>query len=844
MGLKAICRVTDESNRSGLKRRKRRIRPGWLALVPACLLLLAGAVQAEKGLPTISRITVLADSAGIEVTLNGPVPFRAVLMEPREALIAFKGVRLSEKVRKDGENGEMIQQVKIDRLPNDVVSLTVTTTRDMQAVHPTWHERVNTMTARFAFIEPEKQPTNKAQDKAIEKPADLTDRPPKPTPPAASVPTDSLPASVVLEKNVLTGAMDDLPRIMAGEGCSGKIDIQEALRGCDRMDWYTVFQITDDGITGMKESACLEQAYYLRGYAFYKMKHHELGPFYLEALNYFQVALSYYPSSVYVPFALVGMGKIYSALKNNAEAKGYYKIVLDTHKEYSGRPEILYELGRMNAEDTKPELAVSIFNDFLTDYPDNRFAPDVQLGLGKALYDLNRYSDALAMLNTALAKDPRKAFESDQLLFLIGNCHYQLGQFAEARDALVKALNLFPKAETNPISLARIGDTYRDTGQPGKASRIYQLTMDTYPGTDGFIISAIRKAELLSGRTEKEQVLRMIIDGFPEHPMVRLAIVKLADLQLKTGEYRGCVETIRPLVLANVKELNEEAVFILQAAFKGLLAEMLKTDSYPDIILLHQKEKGVFRRFDSPDIFRMLGQAYLKGHLHAEAARLLAKAADMFGGSEPPELGYELAVALQESGQSEPALTVLKKYTQDVSAGEHIGDAFYRIGRILFSRGDIETSVPALQAACGQNLPVPLKTKTLRLLSEAHRLMGRDDQAIDMLISAAELLTASAEKDMQMLTDTFQQLGETHMRVKAYDKAAEAFASALKYCDETRSPGILVQLGEAYRNAGDRDQAKKMYDQVLTLEDGFWKYQAQERLRRMVIEQKIYADGA
>ncbi|MDX9786395.1 MAG: tetratricopeptide repeat protein [Desulfobacterales bacterium] len=872
----------DQSTPCGKLQFNACMRSGLFALALAFFCLFAGTGRATVTMPTISQISIMPNSAGIKVVLDRPAPFRAVLVDSKEALIAFKNVQLSKKVQEVGENGALHKPVKIDRLPNDVVALVVVTTREMREIQASWDNNANTMIARFIFAGGEMRLPDKVRKKAFKKPENLKNKKKEWVVPVSDLlgagqETGAIDPSSVSEVNatstadaevapatavdrrfelnvpvaqilakepasdidVMKGDMDDLLLMMTDSPCGGKLDIQGALRMCKQKDWRQAFDLLNEGIFAIKEDACLERAYFLRAYAFYLMNLGVNEGLYPEVLNLFQESLSYYPSSVYAPFALTGMGKTYKALKNFEEAKGYFKIILDTHKEYSGKPEVLYELGRIYYAGNKPELSISIFKEFLAEYAENPLALDVTLELGTALYDLNRYSDALEMLNAVLAKDVRKAFENEKLLWLIGNCYYQLGKFEDARNALTKAVNLFPAAESNSTSLTRIGDTYRDTGQPEKASKIYQLAMDTYPKTDGFIIGAIRKAELLSDRSEKQSIFRMIIEGYSAHPMADLAVVKLADLYQNAGEYRNSIETIRPLVIARPNALIEEAVFIMQAAFEGLLSEMLKSDAYPEIVVLHQKDGAFFRRFNNPNIFKMLGEAYLNGHLHTEAATLLKKAAKLYGEDAPAELSYELAVALQAANETDLALTELNRYAQNAPEGDHVADAFCRMGRILIDRGEPENAFLALNAFYRQNLPASEKIRLLRLLSETHRLQGQYEQAADKLVAATDLLTAAPNKDSDALADIFQQLGEDYLQIKSYLKAIDAFTSALKYGGKAPSSRILVQLGEAYQKAGDTNNAKQMFDQVLTLEDDFWKYQAKERLQRLAIENRI-----
>lgn len=849
--------------------------------------------QAAQTVSVITQITLAADPPGLQVQLDGPAAYRALLVEPREVMIAFKGARVSEKLNEMGAGGELIRQVKIDRLPQEVVALLVTTGGDVKDIRTTWDSPSHTLRVTLVFEAKASAVPHKEKKSEFRKnrvllsrqtagaglaqapgkvsappPEQLPERAPEPEfeqapEPAPAVATQTepqnqpetapAPAPVTsfmgeLEKDrvvpldAMTGSTDDLLLLLGADACREQADIEEALRQCRRKNWRKAFNGLNEMVIVGGE-VCLEQAYYLRGYAYYKLNRRESEVLYLEAVSYLQDAISYYPDSRLAPYAMASMGKIYKALKNYAEAKGYFKIILEKNKSYYGRPEVMKELAEIYAMEKNLKPCISIYKKFLTLYPNNQFALDVKQGLGQALYQSNRYSDALDMLNDVLEADPRRAFESEGLLLAAGNCYYQLGQFTEARNALTQSFNFFPDAEANPISLTRIGDTYRDTNKPERAKKIYQVVMDRFPGSDGYLISAMRQADLLEDSVEKETIYRMIMDEYPDHPMTNLAVVKLSDLQYKAGEYRKSLETIRPLVLARPKGLISEAVFIMQSSFQGLLSDLLEADAYPEMVAFHKKEQRFLRRMDAPDIFSMLGTAYLRGHLYKEAATLLQRGEMLAGRNMPADFFYNLGVALQESGQLAPAEEKFRRYIKKEPGGPHASQAYFRVGLILMDSGDYPNALTALKRAYRLSVEIPRKAEISLTMAEAYLGLGNLKQSTGSLIQTVNFLAESSGENTGPLADAYLRLGQNYMQMKLYKGAADAFTMALKFSGNVAPPDALLQLGEAYRKAGERDQAIKVFDQVANAADEFWQKLAQERLNRMSIQEKIRTDG-
>lgn len=868
------------------------LRMLWYGFALVHFFFCAAVVPAKVTLPLIERIVLLPESSSIRIQLDHPVPFRAVRMDRREVMIAFKGVRLSEKAQMPaGERGALIRECTAAHLRNNVISLTLTTEKDVGEIQTAWDGSVNTLTVRLFPQNNDGPVPLKAKKEFAKKPKSLSGKPrqsankegadtaawpsaeskatgkPKAleakaaTPPLAAKDFPSLPpeadpkvfssldaaAMLPLPPSSIAGMSgggEDLLLTMNGVSCPGRTFFQEALRQCTQNNWKEAFQLLNQSVPMDFQSSCAEHEFYLRAYAYNKSNRQGDDGLYLKALTYFQEAVSYFPDSIYMPYALASMGKIYKALKNYPEAKGYFKIILENHKDFPGLPEVMFYLGQIYGLEKNAGMSIPLFQTLLAHFPDNRFAVEAKLELGKALYQQNRYGEALEILSDVLAKEPRKAIDLQDLLLVIGNSYYQLGKLQDSREALIRAFNLFPDADANPVTLTRIGDILRDTGQPEKANKVYQMVMDRYPGTDGSVISAMRRAALMEERTESELLYRKVIGEYPTHPMAHLAVVKLADQQYRAGEYRGSIETLRPLYAENPKNLRAELSYLMQAAFKGLVSEMIKTDLYPETIAISEKEKQWLNRFEDPEIFRLIGIAHLKGHLHGEAVKYFAKAEKYFGADIPPEQYFEYGVALQEAREDEQAMKKFETYIQKSPQGDHAAAAYFRMGRMLIDRKDVNGALVVLKKAASLTREPAEKVDILRLTAEAHGLLGDFKTVGRLLNELADLLSAAPEKNADMLFGVYQQLGETYVRIKSNLEAVTAFEKALNHAGKVQLPAVLVQLGDAHGAAGQSGLAMKTYRQVAATDDVFWQSVANERLQRMQVESRIKTDGA
>ena len=165
------------------------------------------------------------------------------------------------------------------------------------------------------------------------------------------------------------------------------------------------------------------------------------------------------------------------------------------------------------------------------------------------------------------------------------------------------------------------------------------------------------------------------------------------------------------------------------------------------------------------------------------------------------------------------------------------------MARLFIAQRDFKNALTVLASVQDLDTQSSEKIQALRLTAEAWRGIDRYDRAVESLLEVRTLLEKSPEKSPEALTDTYRQLGEDYMRLKNYGKAAGAFLAAVSREDKSPSPSLLMQLGEAYQKAGHADQAMKTYSRVLTLDDDFWKYLAQERLRGMKVATRLRSEG-
>ena len=270
-----------------------------------------------------------------------------------------------------------------------------------------------------------------------------------------------------------SGTIDDLLLEIRGDACPENEEIKAGILYCRRGNWESACNIFTRYIQNdTLPTRCLENIYILRAFSFYKNMEKNGGAAHLEAVSCFQDFISYFPDSLYSPYAIACMGILSYQMKNLTEAKGYFDIILSEYQDYPGTPEVMYELGRIYSDKKQHRDAIDILTEVVTKFPRGKFISDAKLQLGKAYFEINDFRGALRVLNPILKEDPHKMYEVPDLLLYIGNAYYHTRNSTKARDVLSWVYNLFPEIESRDIVLTRIGDTYIESSEKEKALKI------------------------------------------------------------------------------------------------------------------------------------------------------------------------------------------------------------------------------------------------------------------------------------------------------------------------------------------------------------------------------------
>lgn len=828
------------------------------------------------GYPVVKAIQVKDNPFSVTVNMTGKAPVKIIRVGEREVLVAIKNASLTKGLVIGGKDNPNLKSVHVETLEGNVVALMVTCrhasdekiksafdTANNQLTVVLNKEIKRTPPAPKSLPVPQSASNARKKQPLSDAPNELSEQTPSPLPQPNPTPKARVPDPVPKKEPSLTkknGRIKAPPiyKPPKRQASPFKGDISDIYRGKDPLQGCQVNAVKNamflvkkklykeagailDQYWFEEKPFCLEQVHYLRAYVNFMDVENDDSAGLLAAEQMFKNAMVAYPESNYLPFAYAAMGLIHIRLHNSAMAQGYFDIITKEFPDYSGMPEVQYHLAEIYNDRGYSDKALKLYKKVFESKISNAYISDAGLGYGKALFGNLRYYDALSVLNYVIKNDKKKIYESADLLKYTADANFELGLSKSARENYIRMLNLFPDIEAPAMALSKAGDTYGMENQEQKAIKLYELVREKYPDSPGYINASIGIARYLKTDAEKIKIYEMIKTRFPENTYARIAMMRLAEIYHKNGEYDKCIQAIEDLLATHPRGLRYEAVKLMQKAYEALFKEQLKADEYTSILMRYEREQLKLKKMGGRLIPFYVGNAYLQADLYEEAFNQLITAYKRHKRVERPALLlFGLGKAMDESGRDNDGLKLLNAFVKRFPKDKNRLESLIRIGQIYLEKGSLSKADEAFISAYKTGNNALDKGRILMLRADVYQKKSDLKTASGLQSRAVKAFAASPGENYEILADAYKTLGSTYLEMKSYGQAANAFAQALDFSEGDRAKSnIGFLLGDAYQKGNVLDKAKKTFEQVAQSYDSVWARLAQQRLNTMGLAEKI-----
>lgn len=363
-----------------------------------------------------------------------------------------------------------------------------------------------------------------------------------------------------------------------------------------------------------------------------------------------------------------------------------------------------YAVARMDGGRVPFGNSVSLFENFLSEYPDSPYSADVQRYIVTGYMSDNDYSSALAAINKVKNPSASMLKSKQMVLFVLGTREYSSGRVADAITHLTEARSLAGYDE----SIARqcdiwLGDCYYTRGNYEAAARSYLDFIAATPGSEQGDIALARydlgytrfaQEEYASAVTDFSEVVKMVRGGRTSLPVSVEAdsYNRIADCHYYLSEYGHAAEEYKKAYDLNPSS-GDYALYQL-ALMKGLLKDhdaKVATiddliDKFPSSGLLPQ---ALLEKAESQSA---LGNA-------SAAIKTYNQLVRQYPGTSPGRNGYlQLAITYINNGDRSKGIDTYKKVISTFPSSEEARIAADDLKQLYAADGRLSDLVSFLES--------------------------------------------------------------------------------------------------------------------------------------------------
>ena len=798
-----------------------------------------------KSSPNVSTVVVNVSKRPI---------YKVIRIGAKELMIAFKKSRFLDALSFKDIRDELVYEIQPSRKSNGVICISIKLNTGIAKVHQRFDSKNFNLTIELEKkINLQDQKRVSAQ-KSIENSREYLGSQQslhyiqEKTTEDIYVPTD-------------TAFLSQLLTVVDNDGKPDTKLFLDAVNACIDDRLAEGFKIISQFIIQCPESRFIEKAFFLLAECYRRLYSDNLSEHFQNIVENYQNAIQKFPHSVYTPVAILVLAGTYFKMKDYYKALAYYNILCSQHRDKSElASEARFQIGRIYLVINKPTEAISAFNSVAELYPQTFFAKMSKMEIAKAYFELNSFKKSLSLWTNIAEINPVSIYKYPDILMYIGNNYYQLGHYRNARDTLLRGINLHPDCESNHLILARIADAYYELDEKESAYKFYNLVIKEYPESDGALISSIRLASRYK-KTDKQKIVLIppvgvdisdyylysnpielyedIIKRHSDNPISKFVMLKLALLQQKEEEYEASINTVRAILQKYPQtELGKD---ILQDSYEAFFKQELEKQNYEDILSYYERDKDILVTCDSPAIFLIVGETYRRLRLH-HSASLMFQMADKFFLEEnrPPRLLFGLGESFFRMSDLKNAYRLLTDFVQKDASHKDVPFAYYRIGQILLKEKKYDEAKKNLKIALYSNQKELPKSDIIMGIAKALKGEGQYEEAITWAKRAVDLL--AKQKSCEDLYDVYIELGGLYEKIGDNCNVACTLETALKLHgkdDETKRYGLVFRLAECYLRLNKVEDALGLLQRISTYRDTLWGSMAAEKIKEIDIREKI-----
>ncbi|MCZ6533850.1 MAG: tetratricopeptide repeat protein [SAR324 cluster bacterium] len=558
-----------------------------------------------------------------------------------------------------------------------------------------------------------------------------------------------------------------------------------------------------------------------------------------------------------IPHAFFRIARSYQHMNFHNEANIHFRILQEKFTEdtlYTS--DSYFYQGQSFLRTGKYKESIEALNEFIERDGDPELIPATYYGIGDALYNLKRFTEAKREFERGRKLDRDFPIEHPVLLFRMGETYYENADFDIARSLYGELLDRYPSKPYTKLVGLRLGDFLREEGKESDALRIYRQVVEQAP-LEIRLRGKLRIANIFANRPVGDDFKKalkeyeeVIIEG-KTSPVVREAIMRKALTHTMHNQPREAISTFQLLskkfpksryVRQKIVEIN-----VLEN-LKSLVDTLFANKEYWEVVKVYTKYRNpYFRDFRFNFTLFQVARSYHFLGLHGEALRLY----NAIGERNPAALNsivdYQRALAYSDKDDLGKAEEALLKYIKTYPEGRYVTDARMQLGKVYFEGRRYQDALDAyriiqqeFEKTGGVNLREAL-SEVFYQLGNIHKELGQLKDSVDafraVLDNYHHPLQGGNVPDHIVLSqfavgDVLFDLGQDQEAIAAYEQAMA------RYPEHSKSPWARFQIGLIHRRNGRERKALGIFNELVELAKSrpgeLWETLAKENQRDLV----------
>jgi TolA-binding protein len=304
---------------------------------------------------------------------------------------------------------------------------------------------------------------------------------------------------------------------------------------------------------------------------------------YGEAVTEFRTLMGRYPQSQLLPRVFFNTGDAFFNLKLYDSAKVYYQRVVHEYPTSPLVSDALAGLQYTYQAQGKASQAIADIDTLLAKRPEGVSEPDLVLRKGDIFFGQGDFAGAIQAYQQVLGSRPETVTTVKAL--------YQLGRAYDMEDNAPRAVGYYQQAaayrdaEQAPAAMLALGLAHLKMKQPKAAADDFVEFERRYPDSPLLTEARYQHGLALSGEPDAAiNQFQAVIAAYPNDVFADKSRLQIARLLLQKKNYRGSLDTLNALVERRNDDLAADGILLIAENYRAQRKYKDALQSYNDVI--------------------------------------------------------------------------------------------------------------------------------------------------------------------------------------------------------------------------------------------------------------------